>query len=264
MEGYLSGSQIDGKLYSLMRPHYMKSLQGEVFEGNVEERFVDHLCIGYLWGLDLLQQSNSDGQPSLFWKMLNEANTPEKRDRWLKTAEHFWQCTSRTRRKDGKGEEPPEETKKRILDFWAWAYREQDLVKGRLNDKYPAFLSRMAQLTILLDRIDEEKERWLLSCAPHIDQYHGVTFFLEYLSDFEDEESIKCIGKIYLKILENTTPTFEQEDIQLIVEKLYKIGQNAPAVKNDADEICDTYGRRGFHFLKPMWDKNQGKSEVAS
>ena len=216
---------------------------------------------GQEWLIDELAAVRQAGKTALdectmrMGRILAEAILYTERDRWLETAEHFWQCTSRTRRKEGKGEEPPEETKKRILDFWAWTYREQGFVESRLNDKYPTFLNRMAQLTILLDRIDEEKERWLLLCAPHVDQHHGITFFLEYLSDFEDEGSIKRVGKIYRKVLENTTPTFEQEDIQLIVEKLYKVGQNDPAVKKDADEICDTYGRRRFHFLKPIWDK---------
>lgn len=260
MEGYLSGSQIDGKLYALMRPHYMKALQGKGFEGNVEERFVDHLCIGYLWGLELLQQSNSDGQPSLFWKMLDEANTPERRGRWVEVAEHFWRCTSQRVKKEGKDVEegPTEDARRKILEFWAWTYKEQEFVKTRLGDEYGRFLGQMAYLTILLDRIDEEREGWLLLSAPHIDEHHGSSFFLEYLTKFEDEGSIKRLGRIYRKVLERTTPTFEQENVQLIVEKLYKVGQNDSAVRKDADEICDTYGRRGFHFLKPTWDKHRG------
>ncbi|MBI3615033.1 MAG: hypothetical protein HY211_00780 [Candidatus Omnitrophica bacterium] len=260
MEGYLSGSQIDGKLYSLMRPHYVKALQSKVFDGNVEERFVDHLCIGYLWGMESLQQSNSDGQPSLFQKMLEEASTPEKRNRWVEVAEHFWRCTSQRVKKEGKDleEEPSEDVMRKILEFWAWTYKEQEFVKTRLGDEYGKFLGQMAYLTILLDRIDEEREGWLLLSAPHIDEHHGSSFFLEYLTKFKDGESIKRIGKIYRKVLERTTPTFEQENVQIIVEKLYKVGQNDPDVKKDADEICDTYGRRGFHFLRPTWERYRG------
>ena len=256
MEGYLSGSQIDGKLYTQMRPHYLKALQGKVFEGHVEERFVDHLCIGYLWGLESLQQSNPDGQPSLFRKMLEEANTPEKRDRWVEVAEHFWRCTSRRSRKDGKEveEEPSEDIRRKILEFWAWTYKEQNFVKAQLGDAYGKFLGQMTQLTRLLEKIDGEKEEWLLLSAPYIEEHHASSFFLEYLTQFEDEESLRRIGKIYRKVLQSTTPTFKQEDIQLIVERLYKVDQ-----KDGADDICNTYGRRGYHFLRPIWEKYQQK-----
>lgn len=259
MEGYLSGSQLDGKLYALMRPHYLKALQRQVFEGDVEEKFVDHLCIGYLWGLESLQESNPGGQPSLLWKMLDEANSPEKRGRWLQVAKYFWQCTTRTVRKEEKNveEAPSEAVKKKILDFWAWTYKEQEFVKNRLGDEYDKFLGHMSYLTLLLGEIDQEKEGWLLLCAPHVDENHGSAFFLEYLTTFRDEESVKRIGKIFHKVLEHTTPTFRQEDIELIVERLYEAGQKDPAVKWEADEICNTYGRRGHHFLKPLWDKHQ-------
>jgi len=259
IEGYLSGSQLDGKLYAQMRPHYQKVLQGMVFEGHVEERFVDHLCIGYLWGLESLQENNLDGQPSLFRKMLEEASTPEKRNRWLKVAEHFWQCTSRTTVKDGKEvqERPSEETKKKILEFWDWTYKERNFVKARLGDDYGKFLGQIAWLTTLLDKIDEEKEQWLLLSAPHVDEHHASPFFLEYLTKFEDQESLKRIGTIYLEILKSTTPTFKQEDIQLLVERLYKVGQSDAKVREAADEISNTYGRRGYHFLQPIWEKYQ-------
>ena len=66
-----------------------------------------------------------------------------------------------------------------------------------------------------------------------------------------DEDSLKRIGKIYLKILENATPIYRQEDIILIVEATYDSGN-----KETADDICNTYGRRGVHFLQPVWKKN--------
>ena len=119
-----------------------------------------------------------------------------------------------------------------------------------MGEEYNSFLGKIAELTILLDKIDEEKEGWLLQSAPHIDCFHNAAFFIEYLAKFKDPESIKRIGKIYKKVLEDTTPTYSQEDIELIICRIYEKGNY-----NDAEAICNTYGRRGIHFLKPVWAK---------
>jgi len=62
--------------------------------------------------------------------------------------------------------------------------------------------------------------------------------------------------QIYNKVLENTTSTYKQEDIELIVRRIYEKGD-----RQDADDICNTYGRRGIHFLKPLWEEFQKKSD---
>jgi hypothetical protein len=91
--------------------------------------------------------------------------------------------------------------------------------------------------------------------APYINTEHYSTFFIEYLTKFEDDESVRRIGRILLKVLESSTPTYKKEDIVLIVERLYKIGETDSAVKSNADDICNTYGRRGSHFLKELFFK---------
>lgn len=259
MEGYLTGSRIYQDLYGLMRENYIKAIESIVFKGRADERLVEHLCIGYLQLGEVLAQNNENGQPSLFWKMLNEANTVDKRGRWEEVAGFFWSISGRTLKKEENDnqEKPSEDFKKKILAFWEWSFKEQDFVKGRLGEGYPSFLSRMAELTIWLDKIDKNTEKWLMLCAPYIELEHRSAFFIEYLTKFDDEESIKRISKIFLKVLESTTPTFRQEEIQLIVERLYEVGKKDALVKADAHNICNTYGRRGIHFLKDLFYKNQ-------
>jgi len=255
MEGYLYSPQLYKEIYDLMRQNYANALGNKIFEERVDGRLVEHVCFGYLYYDEVLQESNTDGQPSLFWKMLKEAGDLGKPDRWLETVTLFWSHSSKRVRKGDKDvEEPPSENVRlKVLAFWAWTYKEQEFIRTRLRDKYESFLGRLAKLVILLDKIDETAKAWLLLCAPHVDCEHNASFFVEYLSlakFLNDEESVKRIGKIYQEMLESTTPTFRQEDIQLIVERLYKVGQI-----DDADDICNTYGRRGVHFLRPLWDK---------
>jgi len=258
MEGYLTGvTKVYQEIYSLMRTNYVKALESKTLGEQTNRRLVEHIALGYLYYGESLDENNADGSPSLFMKMLTEAGNIGKKDRWLKVVRFFWSLTGRTIRKEGKDSEKgiEEEIRNNILEFWEWTFNKQDFVEANLGNDYNSFLGQVAELTILLDKIDEVAERWLLLCAPYIDLQHGATLFVEYLTKFDDEESIKRIGKIFLKLLENTTPTFRQEEIALIVRRIYDKGD-----RNDADAICNTYGRRGIHFLKPLWEEYQKKS----
>ena len=257
MEGYLTGARVYKDLYDLMRENYKKGISCDVFDDRVDKRLVEHICVGYL-NLGESLSENNNGDESLFWKVLMSAGKLGKPDRWMEIAGFFWSITGRTKRKkdadkDSK-EELPEDHKNKILEFWRWTFNNPDIVKENLKDEYEDFLGRMAELTIILDRIGEEEEKWLLLSAPHVDRQHRSTFFIEYLAQYDDDESVPRIGRIFKKILENTTPTFRQEDVGLIVRRIFTKGD-----AKDADFICSTYGRRGVHFLKPVWEEFHSK-----
>ena len=253
MEGYLTGARVYPEVYSLMRANYVNALESNPFEERIDKRLVEHISLGYLYYGERLEENNADGKCSLFWKMLSEMYLAGQGDRWLKVVSFFSSLTGRAiKKEDGVEKETSEEIKKRILEFWAWTFDEQDFVKTRLGDTYGSFLGQMAGLTVLLDKIDNEKEKWLTLCVPHLDRHHNAVSFIKYLTKFDDEDSIKRIGRVFLKMLEHTMPTFRQEDIELIVRRIYEKGN-----RNDAEAICNTYGRRGIHFLKPLWEEYQ-------
>ena len=257
MDGYLTGASVYTDIYQIMRPNYFKALEKKISSEHVDKRLVQHITIGYLGGHEELKKQNSSGEDSLFWKMLDEAGTPEKHDRWLEVVSFFWSISGRTIRRGDKEKEErlSGERRTRVLEFWKWSCEESNIeyVKTKLDKDYGTFLGRLSELTILLDRIDETANKWLMLSAPFVDEEHWSGLFIEYLTNFEDEDSVKRIGKILLKVLEHTTPTFKQEEIQLIVKRLYKVGGKNPEVKSDADNICNTYGRRGAHFLKELF-----------
>ncbi len=253
IEGYLSGQRFYKDVYFLMRPHYIKALDHKVLNERMDENLVHHVAIGYLHGYEALQKDNPNGEISLFWKMLSEAKVLEKTDRWLEAIGFFWSITPRTIKKE-KNEENnvTKEEKNKIIEFWKWAYDNRDYVKNQLGENYDSFLSKLAELTLLLEQIDSDSEKWLLLSAPHVNKHHHSTFFLEYLTKFEDEESIKRLGRIFLKLLEKNTPMYHSENILLLIERLYKVGE-----KDVADEICTIYGKREVDLLKELWQKNQ-------
>ena len=263
MEGYLTGPYVYDDIYKLMRLHYLRAIKNKVLSEEIDDRLVQHICIGYLRGYELLEEKNVNGRDSLFWKMLmlENAGAKEKHERWLEVVRFFWEISERRieeRKKDGKGK-ISEDREKKILRFWEWTFNNQEYIKEKLGEDYEKFLARLAELTIYLDRIDEKNKEWLMLSASYAYKEYHTSFFIEYLTKFEDDDSVKHLGKVFLKILENSTPTYREEDIKLIVERLYKLWQKNKGkykeIKEDADEICNTYGRRGIHFLKDIWVK---------
>jgi len=53
-----------------------------------------------------------------------------------------------------------------------------------------------------------------------------------------------------MKWLEGCTPDYDEKNILSIVEKLYKNDR-----KDAADKICNTYGMRGNHMLRDIYEK---------
>ena len=158
--------------------------------------------------IEQLQQQNNDGKDSLFRVMLAKSGESVKRSRWLEVPAFFWTLTGRTLTR---------EIKDKILKYWAWTYDQDEFVRTTLGEEYNSFLSRMAKLAIILDRIGEVEEKWLFLCAPYVWNVSDGMFFVQCLAKFDDEESVKRSGKLFLKVLENTTPTIKQEDIIIIV-----------------------------------------------
>lgn len=253
MEGYLEGSQVDTDVYRLMRQNYLKAIENAAFQKRAGERLVQHICLGYLYFSELLAPNNDDGQESLFWKMLTQAEGLNRSNRWLQVPSFFWVVAGRVVA-NGQ-QDAPKRIREKILEFWSWTYDQRDFVERTLADGYGSFLTRMAKLTDLLDAIDETSEKWLLLCAPNVGNISDAMFFVEYLAKFDDEESVKRIGKLFLKVLESVTPTMRQEDIISIVRRIYEKGDH-----NDFRAICDTYARRGVHFLRPVWEAYQKKT----
>ena len=257
MEGYLFGTYVYDDIYDMMVKNYNKTIENMVLDEESDKKLVQHITIGYLRGKELLQEYNADGTKSLFWEMLMEIDTQEKRGRWLEVVRFFWSITGRTHRRNK--EEISKDFKTRIIDFWRWSHKNREgIVQPKLKDDYPLYLSHLADLTILLDNIDDEAYDWLMQSAQYIDLDHHTSFFFEYLTKFEDKESLKRIGKIFRKVLDHTTPTFKKEDIELIVKRLYDTKDKEN--KGNADIICNTYGRKGIHFLKDLYYKNNKMS----
>ncbi|MDE2231823.1 MAG: hypothetical protein KGJ95_07170, partial [Candidatus Omnitrophica bacterium] len=248
MEGYLTGPHLYLDLYKSMREHYLKVIEHKFSNERIDKRMVEHVTMGYLNGIEGL-----DDGDSLFRKMLLDASSPEKRIRWEEAVSCLWARSERSLRDDLKKKEPSKEFKNKVLEFWSWLNGPNSFAREKLGDAYNAFLGKLLRFTIFLDSIDSTTEKWLMSSVTFIEQYDS--FFIEYLTKFKDEPSVRYIGNIFLKLLEATTPIFKEEDIKLIIERLYQLGEKDADVKSTADAIVSIYGKRNIHFLKSLWFK---------
>lgn len=263
MKGYLISSALYDDIYALpaIRTNYEKAIGSNDFDKKEDDSLVRHITIAYLRGNEALAATNRDGKLSLFWKMLHNIGSSERPKRWLAAAGYFWSISPRTLEK-GVKEENEEPLRKemidRIIDFWRWTYNNRDEIEKLIQKEYHQFLARLADLTIYLDKIDDENEKWLLLVAPHCNLQHMSSFFVEYLTKFlEDDDSMKRIGNIYLRILEGTTPDFRKEHILELVNRLYQLKSKYPKTKKVADDICNVYAERDNYLLQELYIENQ-------
>ncbi|RJQ53129.1 MAG: hypothetical protein C4526_07130 [Nitrospiraceae bacterium] len=239
MDGYLSIGKVYDDLYNLMIPHYKLGITYEFKNKHDIEHLVQHIALGYLLGNEDI--SNPE---SLFRNVLDAWN----REQILNVVSFFW--SNQKQIEDGK-----EESRKivdKIIYCWKWIYDNKYKTKPKedISSDDKKILSALGKLAIYLPYIHEEYSQWLMLAAPFANEDYHSSFIIEYLDKFDDPASIAYIGKILLKMLEHFITDFRQEHIRSIVEKLYINGH-----KEDADNLCNIYGMKGYEFLRDLYKK---------
>jgi len=90
---------------------------------------------------------------------------------------------------------------------------------------------------------------WLMECAPYVEKEYNSSYFIEYLLRFTEKDDLKNIAEIYKEMLKAATPIYKKEDIEALMRRLM------PVAEDDFQEIVETYGRRGQHFLRDVWEE---------
>jgi len=236
MDGYLStGKVYDFIIYSLMRSHYQYGIEYDFGEKRNNQFLVQHIASGYL------NESVSE-EESLFKQILDKFQYDQIED----IISFFWM----------QREYIKEQTKKqRIIEFWRKLY-EKYRAKESFNENDKKILSNASNLAIFLPKIDNENFEWLMLSVSYVNLNFKSVFFIEYLDKLKDEgnskETAEHICKIFSNMLEQFTPDYDQKHIRSIVEFLYTAGEI-----DCADKICDIYGRKGYEFLRDIYDKHK-------
>ena len=252
MQGYLNSNKIDINLYKLMRPHYETAIEYKFKEEHSSKRLVQHICFVYLQGIEKINDEND-----LFRKILDKWDLFQIKGviGWFRMQRDFIVGPIEEKKKT---EETVRMKKMRelITDFWRWVYQNKYKEEEQLKEEDKEILSELSKLTVFLEKIDYENFKWLKLSALYIHVDFNAPFFLKYLNNLKDKnkDAGEYVGKIFLEILKNSTPDYDQKYIRSIVEYLYIEG-----FEKNAGEICKIYGSRGYEFLRDICEKYHKK-----
>jgi len=246
IEGFLFSGRVYKELYKLMKINYLRAIEMKFENEYITNHLVQHICVECLnEDLDITDKK------SLINKILNK---------WDKTQieaiiSYFWMLRDLLLNKKDQTMKIEEfiRKKKKIISFWKWVY--ENKFKGKKENDFSSedkeIISDLSKLTIILPEINKENLQWLLLSATYIHTGFNSPNFIEYLDFLKDKkDSVKYIGRIFLKILENYAPDYNKDHIRSIVGYLYENKYN-----EEADKICNQYALGGSEFLVDIYEK---------
>jgi hypothetical protein len=244
MNGYLYSGRVYEDIYELMRPHYEYGIHYDFKESHDRERLIQHISIGYLRGQEAIEDSKS-----LFRKVLDKWNYQQIRE----IISYFWMQRdyATTETEDAKN------ARQKIIEFWKWVFeRYQNKKVEQLDKNDKLLLSDISKLIVFLPEINDDNFQWLMLSAPYVKEDFSSPFFIEYLDGLKERcdnkaKTAEYIGEIFLTMLDHFTPDYDVAHIRPIVEFLYEAKATEKAI-----EICNTYGSRGYEFLRDIYEKN--------
>ncbi len=223
MSGYSYVDRVHPDIYDFLQAdgHIVAALDAEEIEQSGKGRFVDNVVIAYLRGNERL-----DDDASTLCQIL-------RRRRYEELHHLIWFIwTMRD------GERPSFEDQ--ILPLWS-----------RLSDGLDQedegdrrILSSMCMWTAYADEIAGPVRELLLKASPHADVDHNAYIMVSELRRLVENSPV-AVAEIYLQMLSEFAPTYEQEEIEATIEALYESGGEARAMANS---ICDRYLERGVEF----------------
>ena len=230
MDGYSYVGTVYTVIYDLLKRNgdLQKVIREVKDHKRIREMVIDNVCVTYLRG-----QEPIDSADSLFWEILEAWSEDDIVD----VIGLFWQHRDADIQK---------EQKERIFDFWRHCYKR---ISTEGETKNEGILSDLNLLAVFFEEINEKNKKWLLQSAPYVEKRWHSTFLLEYLNRLV-EGNPQAVGEIVIAMLKQATPTYQEEHVVSIVETLFKKG-----CKILANDICDRYGRAGYEFLRPTYEK---------
>jgi len=234
MTGYLWPGRLHRSLYELLRDqgHYARAVETTFEEEHIRERLIQHLTVAYLMGIEQL-----DASGALFTRLVNAWDLDDLRH----MVNYLWMQRG--------GLDP--EQRIRVLSVWRCLFVHY-YQKQELTDSEGDLVSELSKLAAYLDSIDAETLVWLRFSVRHLRTEQDVWFLIEYLHNLVSSSPHE-VGLVYAEMLENDMyPTFDKTHITGIVEALYARGE-----KDIADRICNSYGSRGYDFLRGPYERHR-------
>lgn len=201
--------------------HLSDALDAEEIEASGKNKLVHNIVISYLCGDEELD----DEEGLLNW-LIGRWRFDELREViWL-----MWTLR--------KGQQ--DETNAKALALWA-------VLDDRANSEVETdrrILSHLCSLSVFVDELNEQATELIIRGAPFAEIEHDSYILLEELRRLVDDYP-KQVGIIFLAMLENFAPTYQQEDIEYILRKLYDSGGES---RQKANSIFELYLGHGVEF----------------
>ena len=128
-----------------------------------------------------------------------------------------------------------------IFRLWETIY---NLYKDDQSDDMHQVFSTLSNWFVFVEKTDDTNIAWMKVSAKFTEVNYNSYFLIEQLLRLV-EQNAKDVGNVYLEMLNNDVfPTYKEEDIVAIVEKLFEVGE-----VTQAREICNKYAAEGIYFL---------------
>jgi hypothetical protein len=220
-------SKIDKRIYFLLREkgHYKKAIQTKFGDNHINERLVQHICIGYIEGWEKLNDKES-----LIFQLLEEPD-PQRISEIIRYFET-------------QNNEITEKVSSKIKPLWNLLYNILSSNEG--NKDYQVVASDLLSWVSLIDYIDPEILEWIKFSVRNLD---SVPDFIEDLV-IHAQKTPSEVGKIYIEMLKNGKyPYYHEDETKEIVRILYENGQ-----KEIADRIYNCFELKGYGgFLREIY-----------
>ena len=131
-----------------------------------------------------------------------------------------------------------------IYKLWDTIY---NLYKDDDNDDMQQIFSTLSKWFVFVKKIDDTNIEWLKRSGQWTEINYNSYFLIEQLLRLV-EQNAKYVGSIYLEMLHhNVYPTYKEEDIVAIVEKMFEFGE-----VTQARGVCNKYASAGIYFLNEV------------
>ena len=224
MQGYGFVNRVYTGVYKFLRDngHILNALDSENIESRGKDKLIQNVVIEYLRGTEDL----TDAQ-SLLLKILERWQDDELREViWF-----LW-----TLRDGKKNEHLP-----KVLDLWKETARRSD----RANKADQKILARLCSLSVYIEILDDDARDLIMLGAPFVEREHDSYILIEQLRRLVDTYPNQ-VADIYLCMLEEFAPTYQQENVEQTLSLLYGSGGE---LRQKANKIFDEYVKHGVNFI---------------
>lgn len=231
---YLFYSKFFKNIYMLLKEngHYAKAIKTDFKEIRIHHQLVNHICLGYIDGFELLSEKDS---------LINLVF-----DRW--NSEQIIQLIRSFRFyiRDFSPDKLP-------MFIPLWRVIISKIKEDPENSDNIKILTELNDWFSLVDELTDEICEWLKLSVKYLKP--NDIYFIDNLIKHASSQPKRC-AELFIIMIESGHYFWIHEDkIVQFVKILYQLNE-----RSIADIICNSYLQAGYDFLRPIYEENTRKS----